>query len=98
VSWADLVHDPERLEIILAEVGTTPADFALDVYDVSEYRARCKLLPQSTWLRLALEVFGDQHCKEPPRRKRTAWHIYGYTRDWDWLGLYQGPRARHPPR
>jgi hypothetical protein len=97
VSWLDLVHDPERLQIILAEVGTTPHDFALDVYDVPEYRERCKLLPQSTWLRLALEVFGDQHRKQPPRHERTAWHIYGYTRDWDSLPPLPGAESTASP-
>jgi hypothetical protein len=90
--WSELFHDPERLELELSKVGTTPTELAMDVRDVPELRERWERLSERARLLLALQWFGDEEHPQPPRSERTVWHIYGYTPDWGQLPpLDEGP-------
>jgi hypothetical protein len=83
--WSELFDYPERLEVELSKVGTTPAELAMDIRDVPQFRERWERLSERARLLLALQWFGDERHPQPPRSERTAWHIYGYTPDWGQL-------------
>jgi hypothetical protein len=82
--WSELLRsDPERLEIELAEAGTTLADLADDLRDVPEKKAIAEGLSIKARQRRALEWFGDQGNPQP--EERTEWFGTGRTPDWGHL-------------
>jgi hypothetical protein len=85
-----LLDDRDRLELELANAGTSITHIALDICDVPELRAiygeeMDLALPRHVRLRLALEWFGDGGHPQPPRAKRTYWQSYRYTQDFGQL-------------